>query len=59
MKKREEEEGEDNKMLLHDMSITVIHFVWQELLPVINACSWYNYEMYLELFNNKTVKGLQ
>lgn len=24
----EEKEGEDNKMLLHDMSITVIHFVW-------------------------------
>lgn len=24
----EEKEGEDNKMLLHDMSITVIHFMW-------------------------------
>lgn len=24
----EEKEGEDNKMLLHDMSITVIHSMW-------------------------------
>lgn len=24
----EEKEGEDNKMLLHDMSIKVIHFMW-------------------------------
>lgn len=27
-KKKEEEEGEDNEMLLPDMSITVIHFMW-------------------------------
>jgi len=26
--KKEEEEGEDNEMLLHDMSITLIHFMW-------------------------------
>lgn len=26
--KKEEKEGEDNEMLLHDMSITLIHFMW-------------------------------